>query len=153
MLIRIYGPVVEQEMWRIRTNQELRELCKDLNIVTNIKKKKLEWIEHVVRMDQGRTVKKILESKPEESRRRGNPRLRWLKDEEKDLWETKVRRWRKSAFNREKWVSMYDFILYHCTYGCMFCMLLVNFVNYAYCYVCSVLGILFHCVVLCIVCV
>ena len=84
--------MVEQGTWRIRNNPELRELGKDLNIITNIKKKKLEWIDHVVRMDQGRTVKKILESKPEESRRRENPRLRWLEDE-KDMWETKVRRW------------------------------------------------------------
>jgi hypothetical protein len=46
-------------------------------------------------------------------------------------------------------------------YGCMFCRLLFNFVNYViilmfmypYCYVCSVLGILFHCVAICIVCV
>jgi hypothetical protein len=48
-------------------------------------------------------------------------------------------------------------ILYHFMYGCMFCMLMFNFVQvslmYSYCYVCSVLGILFHCVVLCIVCV
>ena len=51
---------------------------------------------------------------------------------------------------------------YHCIYGCMFCMLLFDFVNYVfftimlmyfYCYICSVLGILFHCVVLCNVCV
>jgi len=39
ILRRIYGPVVEQGMWRIRTNQELSELCKDLNIVTNIKRR------------------------------------------------------------------------------------------------------------------
>jgi hypothetical protein len=55
------------------------------------------------------------------------------------------------------------------TYGCMFCMLPFNFVNYVflllslcilivmfsyfYCYVRSVLCILFHCVVLYIVCV
>jgi len=32
------------------------------------------------------------------------------------------------------------------------CILIVRFM-YSYCYVCSVLGILFHCVVLCIVCV
>ena len=50
----------------------------------------------------------------------------------------------------------------------LFCMLLLNFVNYvcvflvlciivmfmySSCYACSVLGVLFHCVVLCIVCV
>jgi len=48
-----------------RTNKELRELYTDLHIVANIKKKRLEWIGHVVRMNQGRTVKKIYESKLE----------------------------------------------------------------------------------------
>ena len=57
--------------------------------------------------------------------------------------------------------------LYHFIYVCIFCMLLFDFINYvflllcifivmfmySYCYVCSVLDILFHCVVLCIVCV
>ena len=127
--------MVEQGTWRIRNNPELRELGKDLNIITNIKKKKLEWIDHVVRMDQGRTVKKILESKPEESRRRENPRLRWLEDE-KDMWETKVRRWWKRAFDREKWESIYGSILYHCIDGCMFCMLLANIVNYVFLLLC-----------------
>jgi hypothetical protein len=44
-------------MWRIRTNQEMRKL--DLDIVADIKKKRLEGIGRVVRMYQGRTVKKI----------------------------------------------------------------------------------------------
>ena len=70
--------------WRKGTNSELREMYKDLDIVTDIKHKKLEWIGHVVGMDHGRTVKKILESKSEGSRKRGRPRLRWLKDVEKD---------------------------------------------------------------------
>ena len=46
-------------------------------------------------------------------------------------------------------------ILYHCMYGYMFCMLLFNFVQaflMYYCYICSAVGILFHCVV-CAVCV
>jgi len=30
-ILRIYGPVVEQGIWRIRTNQEMREIYKDLN--------------------------------------------------------------------------------------------------------------------------
>lgn len=66
----------------------------------------MEWFGLIVRMDQVRTVKKILDSKPEESRRRGSPRLRWLEDEEKNLWETKVRRWQQRALDREKWSSV-----------------------------------------------
>ena len=94
--------MVEQGIWRIRTNKELRELYKDLHIVANIKKKRLEWIGHVVRMDQGRTVKKIFESKLEVSRRRGRPRLRWLEDAQKELHDTKFKRWQQKAVKREE---------------------------------------------------
>jgi hypothetical protein len=45
----------------------------------------LAWIGHVVRIDQGRTVKKIFERETKESRRKGRPRLRWQEDIEKDL--------------------------------------------------------------------
>jgi hypothetical protein len=85
--------VVEQGIWRIRTSEELREQCKDLDIEADIKNKRLEWIGCVVRMDQGRTVKKITESKPEGSRRWESPRLRWLEDVERDLWKMSVKRW------------------------------------------------------------
>ena len=34
---------------------------------------------------------------------------------------------------------------------CYSCIFIVMFMYYYYCYVCSVFGILFHCVVLCIV--
>jgi hypothetical protein len=69
--------VVEQGIWRVRTEQELRELYKDVDRVADIKKK-FKKIRHVVRMDQRRRVKNIFESKPEGSRKRGRPRLRWL---------------------------------------------------------------------------
>jgi hypothetical protein len=38
ILRRIYGLVVEQGIWRVRTDQELTELYKDLDIVADIKK-------------------------------------------------------------------------------------------------------------------
>jgi hypothetical protein len=54
-------------------------------------------------MDQGRTVKKISEGKPDVSRR---PRLRLLEDVEKDLREVKVKRWRQKAVDRKEWASV-----------------------------------------------
>ena len=41
MLRRIYGPVVEQVIWRIRTNWELQELRKGLALLADVKKKKI----------------------------------------------------------------------------------------------------------------
>jgi hypothetical protein len=58
----------------------LRELHKELGIVVNNKKKRLDCIVHVGRMDQGRRAKKIFESKPEVSTRRGRPSFRRLED-------------------------------------------------------------------------
>jgi hypothetical protein len=43
----------------MRTNQELREQYEDLDIVADINNKRLGWNGLVVRMDQGRTVKKV----------------------------------------------------------------------------------------------
>jgi hypothetical protein len=51
--------VVEQAIWRIRTNQELVELYTDPETVADIKKTSSECQGHVVRMDQERTYKKI----------------------------------------------------------------------------------------------
>ena len=98
--------MVQHGIWRVRSNQELLELQKDPNIVEDTEKKKLEWVGHVVRMDQGRTIKKIFEIKPEGSIRRGRARLRWLEDVEKDLQEVKVKRWREKTVNSEEWVSI-----------------------------------------------
>jgi hypothetical protein len=53
---RTYGLVVEPGIWRTGSNQELREMYRDLDTVADIKMRSLEWIGHVVRMDQGRTV-------------------------------------------------------------------------------------------------
>ena len=98
--------MAEQGIWRMRINEKLRGSWKDLDILTDIKKKRLEWIGHVVRMDQGSRVKKMFESKPKGSRRRGKPRFRWLVDVEKDLREMKFKKWRQKAVDREEWSSV-----------------------------------------------
>ena len=65
-------------MWVIKTNQELKGLCKYFDIVADIKKKGL-------RMDHGRVVTKICESKLERRRQMGRPRQRWLEEFERDI--------------------------------------------------------------------
>ena len=106
ILRRLHGSVVEHGIWRIKTDQELRELYKDLDIVAGIREKRLEWIGHVVGIDQGRRVKKIFESKPDRSIGMGRTRLTWLEDVQKGLREMKVQRWREKAFDREEWASI-----------------------------------------------
>ena len=103
---RLYGTVVEKGIRRTRTNKEIRELYKDLDIVADIKRKRSGLIGHLVRTDQGRTVKKIFESKPEGSRRRGRPGLRWLEDAEKVLREMKDKRRRQKAVDRGERASV-----------------------------------------------
>jgi hypothetical protein len=55
-------------------------------------------------VDEGRTDK-ILESKPEGSKRRVRPRLRWLENVERELREMKFERWRQKEFDGEEWAS------------------------------------------------
>jgi hypothetical protein len=80
----------------------LRDLYKNLAIVTDINKKRLEWIEHAVITDQGRTVEKIFESKPEGSIRRGRPRLGWLEDVGRSTGDGRLRH----GDRREEWASV-----------------------------------------------
>jgi len=55
-------------------------------ISTNlIKIRRLEWLGHVIRMNETKSLKKIFEEKLEGRRGRGRPRLRWINDVEDDL--------------------------------------------------------------------
>jgi hypothetical protein len=79
---------------------------KSQDIVTVIKIRKLEWLGHVIRMNEIRSVKKILGGKLEGRRGRGRLRLRWTNDVEEDLRKLGVKRWRRKALDREEWASI-----------------------------------------------
>ena len=63
--IRTYGQVVERAIWRVRTDQELRELFNDLDIVAHTG---MDWT--CSKNESGWRVKKIFGNKPEGSRKR-----------------------------------------------------------------------------------
>jgi len=77
ILRRIYGPVIDGGRWRIRTNQELYQLCGENDIVKFFKMSRLRWAGHVIRQDDDDLSRRVLLSEPGGKRPRGRPRLRW----------------------------------------------------------------------------
>ena len=101
-----YICVSEYLCCRIKTNLELITKYKSQDIVTVIKIRRLEWLGHVIRMNETRSVKKIFEGKLEGGRGRGRPRLRWINDVEDDVRKLSVKRWRTKTLDREEWTSI-----------------------------------------------
>jgi hypothetical protein len=84
-----------------RNNQELRNMYGKPDIIAEFKSKRLEWLGHVVIMEENRTVKRVFEGNLSGKRKTGRPRKRWLDDIEENLRLMKVKRWRKKATERE----------------------------------------------------
>jgi capsule polysaccharide modification protein KpsS len=61
---RIFGPTKENQIWRVKTNEELDKLIKHKNIINYVKAQRLSWFGHVQRVSDTRTVKKIFNWKP-----------------------------------------------------------------------------------------
>ena len=104
ILRRIYGPVCGNNgEWRIRTNRELEQLMKNEDIVRFIKSRRLAWMGHVLRMDESRIPRRIMEWKPVGRRNKGRPRKRWVDDVEMDIRTMNIRGWRRLAMDRADW--------------------------------------------------
>ncbi|KAJ4444925.1 hypothetical protein ANN_06724 [Periplaneta americana] len=101
ILRKIYGPIYDKGEWRIRTNSELQKLYKDSSIVTDIKIRRLEWLGHIIRMDNNNIPKRLLDATLSGKRRAGRPKLRWLDDVQDDLVKAGIKRWRRRALERE----------------------------------------------------
>ena len=55
---KIYGPVKENELWRIRRNDVLEAIIKGENIVRFIKCQRIRWLGHIERMQDTAIPKK-----------------------------------------------------------------------------------------------
>jgi len=82
---------------------ELNELIENADIVRLIKSIRISWLGHVMRMDDRRTPKKILEWKPIGTRIGVIPRKIWIADIEEDMQITGIKGWRKHCKEREEW--------------------------------------------------
>jgi len=104
VLRKIYGPVVDKEVWRIRYNDELCKLMAGEDIVKFIKVQKIQWLGHVERMDETAVPKRVLKGKLYATRIR-RPRIRWLEDVIADLRRMGISGWMEKARNRDQWMS------------------------------------------------
>jgi len=64
------------------------------------KNRRIAWLGHVMRMDDKRTPKRILEWKPIDTRIRRRPRKRWIADIEEGMQIMGIRRWRNQCKQR-----------------------------------------------------
>ena len=103
---RIYGPILEGDVWRIRTNNEINNILQNEDIVRHIKAQRLQWLGHLERMDGIRAPRKMYKARMECRRRKGRPRSRWTDELEADLLSMNVRPWKVVAADRNKWKSV-----------------------------------------------
>jgi hypothetical protein len=74
---RTHGSIQEKGHWQSRWNSEIYSLYKDLNIVDDTKIRRLGWVGHIIRMEEKRIPKKILNGKSQNTGAVGKPRIRW----------------------------------------------------------------------------
>ena len=59
VLRKIFGPINENGIWRVKANQKLDKIIKHKNIIKFIRAQRLGWLCHIERMQETRMVKAI----------------------------------------------------------------------------------------------
>jgi hypothetical protein len=90
----------------MRSNRELQILYNRPDIVTEVKSRRIEWLGHILKIENSRAPQKILDGRPKGKRSIGRPRLRWLDDDVNDLRNMGVRQWRKKAEDGQEWAGV-----------------------------------------------
>jgi len=91
VLRRIFGGICENGIWRKRYNHELYQLYKNISASATVKIHRLRWAGHIIRADDAYPPKRILVGQPQQNRKRGRPRLRWVEGVDSDAAELGIR--------------------------------------------------------------
>jgi hypothetical protein len=104
ILRRIYGPTQKGGRWHPRWNNELYSLYNEPSIMEDIRIRRLGWAGHIIRMEEERIPKKVLNGKFHTTRPVGRPRTRWADVVQRNALQLLgIRGWRKRAENRDEW--------------------------------------------------
>jgi hypothetical protein len=109
VLRRIYGPSKGRDgTWRIKSNEELKRLTGNKDIINYIEAQGLAWFGHVHRMPDNSMVKKIYEWSPALTRLQGRPKNRWDNEVRNDLTRMKIINWKDCIRYRDKWKKLVE---------------------------------------------
>jgi hypothetical protein len=115
VLRKIFGPKREEVMgeWRKLHNGELHNLYSSLDIITQIKSRRMRWAGYVARMGEGRNVYRVLVGKPEGKRPLERPRRRWEDGVKMDLREMGwgCVEWIHLAQDRDHWRDLVNAVM------------------------------------------
>ena len=104
ILRRICGPTQEVACWHPRRNSELYSLYNEPNIVEDIKIRRLGWAGHIIRTEEERILKNVLNGNFYTTRPVGRPRTRWVGVVQRDALQLlEIRGWRRRAENMDEW--------------------------------------------------
>lgn len=105
ILRKIYRGVKENGIWRRRTNNELKDIFKEIDIITAITQNRLRWLGHIIRMSENDLTKIIYNTEIAGKNRKGRPRKTWWQNVEEDIEFHNLHDWKNEATNRRLWKS------------------------------------------------
>jgi hypothetical protein len=85
---------------------ELQNIYKDTNTIPDIKIRRLEWLGHVIRIEDFRLPKNILNAKLDKKLKIGRSKLRWFDDVQTDIRTLGIKRWMYKVQDRLEWARI-----------------------------------------------
>ena len=99
-LRKIFGPVRVGDDFRIRFNSGLYELLNDIDVVERINIQRLQWLCHVIRMEENAPAKRVFDAGIYGSRQRERHCIHWKDQIEEILTLIGVTNWRRRSKSR-----------------------------------------------------
>ena len=106
MLRKVDGPSCDREIWCVRTNEELNNLDQNVDTATDVKLIRLEWLGHLMRMENNRIPKTVLDAKLDGKGKAGRPNIKWLGDVQAGLKTKRITGWTRKAQGRSEWMDV-----------------------------------------------
>lgn len=112
VLRKIFGPVFNrtENRWEKRSKEELCQRFAKPDVVQVVKRKRLQWLGHVLRAE-GSLMKRAFEECPAGRRSVKRPRTRWKDVVVRNMKEADANATFVDATNRDRWNQICDFYL------------------------------------------